>query len=73
VRIYLWIVNEGSISLSAGWKLARSGILETFDNGLRYISIFILVQYECGHTVLPEPLHPTMRVRGVLNFMAARY
>jgi hypothetical protein len=59
--------------VAARGELSRSGIFKTFDNSLKISECFAYERGRWKRTVLPEPLHPTIRVKGVLNFMASLY
>jgi len=61
---YLGIVYKSAL-LAIRWLLAGGGKLETFDDGLEKDQQKFSSADEASLTVLPEPLNPTMRVRGV--------
>jgi len=60
---YLRIVHECAVRLAVRRKLARGSILEAFDNSLSGLVMFP-VELVDTHTVFPEPLYPTIRVKG---------
>jgi hypothetical protein len=56
-------VHECAVRLAVRRELARGSVLEAFDNGLSELAM-LPVELVDTHTVLPEPLYPTIRVKG---------
>ncbi len=66
-------MDEGA-ALAVGRLLSRCGIFEGFDDGLEEQRTLVsmgdrldILRFKT-HTVFPDPLYPTMRVNGALNF-----
>ena len=67
----LGVVNKCPASLAVGWKNPRGCIFEALDYRLL---LHQLSKVASGGklTVLPDPLYPTIRVNGVLKWIASR-
>lgn len=61
--LYLWVMNEGATLAIWGLDASRSK-LEALDDRLRMLAYVAYWQRRIRRTVLPEPLIPTISVRG---------
>lgn len=68
-RTNLWVMDECA-ALAVRWELSRGSILEALDDSLApavsLVSKLHLDRIKL-RTVFPDPLYPTISVKGVLN------
>lgn len=68
---YLRVVDKSS-TLAVWWEIAGCRILETLDDGLSPSSANIFLHEQpYSPTVFPDPLYPTINVRGVWNWIVS--